>query len=58
MWFEPKLNLNYVCTLMMVCCLQLIYDVQDEGGSIGLLSTTPEKWTHLRDIGVDIPTMK
>lgn len=43
---------------MIVCCLQLIYDVQDEGGSIGLLSTTPEKWTHLRDIGVDIPTMK
>ena len=36
---------------------QLIYDVQDGGGSIGLLSTAPDKWTHLKHMGVDIPTM-
>ena len=38
--------------------IQLIYDVQDGGGSVGLFSTAPQKWTHLKDMGVDIPTMR
>ena len=37
--------------------LQLIYDVQDGGGSIGLISTAPHKVTGLKEIGVEIPTM-
>ena len=37
--------------------LQLIYDVQDGGGSIGLISTAPHKLTELKKIGVEIPTM-
>ena len=37
--------------------LQLIYDVQDGGGSIGLISTAPHKLTELKKIGVVIPTM-
>ena len=55
-WFQH--DINHVHTLMVICSFQLIYDVKDDGGSIGLLSTAPQKCLHLRDIGVDIPTMK
>ena len=46
-----------ITTVVSFHHLQLIYDVQDGGGSIGLISTAPHMLTELRKIGVEIPTM-
>ena len=51
------IDTNTLISITYPLHLQLIYDVQDGGGSIGLLSTAPHKLPHLKDIGVDIPTM-
>ena len=48
---------SYVFAYFFFLLFQLIYDVQDGGGSIGLISTAPQKLDHLKRIGVDIPTM-
>jgi len=52
-----SLGINRLISMAYSLHFQLIYDVQDGGGSIGLLSTAPHKLPHLKDIGVDIPTM-
>ena len=48
-----------VCAVVVVCSfqLQLIFDVKDGGGSIGLLSTAPQGSSHLKRLGVYIPTL-